>query len=149
MSVLLSIVMLVFGFVLLIKGADFFVDGYASLSLRLPIPGIVIGLTIVALGTSLPELFTSTVAAFKGKSDIAIGNVVGSNIFNMFFTAGVSSVIRSLPFDKSLNFDFFILGSASVFLFLIMFIGKKRSLDRWEAILFLCFYTGYVLFLVL
>ena len=87
--VVLNILILVVGFVALIKGADWFVDGSSALAKRFHVPGLIIGLTIVAIGTSLPELVTSIVAAKKGETGMAIGNVVGSNIFNMMFILGI------------------------------------------------------------
>ncbi|MBU4334149.1 MAG: sodium:calcium antiporter, partial [Candidatus Omnitrophica bacterium] len=103
----------------------------------------------VAIGTSLPELATSVVAAFKKKSDIAIGNVVGSNIFNIFFVLGVSATIRSIPFEVKNNIDILVMLIAHFVLFVSMFTGKKRLIDRWEGILFLVIYVGYIVFLVI
>ncbi|MFZ0390247.1 MAG: calcium/sodium antiporter [Calditrichia bacterium] len=106
-----------------------------------------IGLTLVSIGTSLPELFTSSVAAYRGKNDIAIGNVVGSNIFNILFVLSLSGIIMPLPFETTLNADLLFLSVASVLLFFTMFTGKKRKLDRWEAALFLIIFLGYQVFL--
>ncbi len=108
-----------------------------------------IGLTIVAIGTSFPELFTSAIAAYKNKTDLAIGNVVGSNIFNIFFILGLSAFFRPIPFTPVLNADILILLFASLLLFMTMFTGRKRLLDRWEAVLFLFFYAGYIIFLLI
>lgn len=91
---------LVIGFVLLIKGADFFVDGSAGVAKILRIPGIIIGLTIVAMGTSLPECAVSVTASLSKNNDIAISNVVGSNFFNLLVVCGVCSMIQPLPIDK-------------------------------------------------
>ncbi len=99
---ILALIFLVVGFVLLIKGADFFVDGASSIAKQLRIPSLVIGLTIVAFGTSAPELAVSMSAALKGSNDIAIGNVVGSNIFNLLIVVGVSAVIFPLHVKKSM-----------------------------------------------
>ena len=107
------------------------------------------GLTIIAIGTSLPELVTSAVAAYKNKSDIAIGNIIGSNIFNIFFILGITAVINPLPFPVIMNMDLGILLLASILLFLTMFTGKKRILDRWEAIVFLTLYAGYTGYLII
>jgi len=103
-------------------------------------------LTIVALGTSLPELATSTVAAYKGNADIAVGNVVGSNIFNIFFVLGVSGTINPIPFHGRNNIDIGMVIFASLLLFTFMFTGKKRSIDRWEGILSLVLYGVYLVF---
>lgn len=96
---------LVVGLVLLVKGADWLVDGASKLAKRLGVTDLIIGLTIVALGTSLPELATSVVAAFKHNNDIAIGNVVGSNIFNVFFILGTSAIIKHLPVYPGIEID--------------------------------------------
>jgi cation:H+ antiporter len=99
------------------------------------------GLTIVAVGTSLPELATSAVAAKKRNVEIAVGNVVGSNIFNIFFVLGISSLVKPLPFSMTNNVDIGVVILASLLLFAYMFTGKKRSLDRWEGMIFLIFYV--------
>jgi cation:H+ antiporter len=103
-----------------------------------------IGLTVVAVGTSLPELATSAVAAYKGNADIAIGNVVGSNIFNIFFILGVTAVIHPIPCETSSNVEVLVLIVASLLLFLSMFTGRRRSIDRWEGVLFVCAYLAFV-----
>ena len=108
----------------------------------------IIGLTIVAAGTSLPELATSVVAALKKNNDIAVGNIIGSNIFNIFLILGVSSLVRPLDFDASFNTDLYLLGLGTIVLLLFMFTGKKRKLDRWEAALLLIGYIVYTVKLV-
>ena len=100
--ILVSILVLVVGFVALIKGADWFVDGSSALAKTLHVPGLIIGLTIVALGTSAPELAVSTVAAVQGSNEIAVSNVVGSNIFNLLVVLGVCALIHSVPVDKGI-----------------------------------------------
>ena len=97
--------LLLIGFVLLIKGADFFVEGSSSLAKILKVPSVIIGLTIVAFGTSLPELVTSVTAAKKGNVDIAIGNIVGSNIFNILFVIGTTALICAVPFQSKFMID--------------------------------------------
>ena len=92
MKTILDIILLLVGFVLLIKGADYFVDGSCAVAKRLRVPSIVIGLTIVAVGTSLPELAVSTFAAVKHSNAIALGNVVGSNIFNLLMVIGIKKI---------------------------------------------------------
>jgi cation:H+ antiporter len=94
----------------------------------------------------LPELATSAVAAYKKNADIAVGNVVGSNIFNIFFILGVTAVIHPIPFNVSSNIDLVVLILASIFLFMSMFTGKKRLIDRWEGILFVAVYIGFIWF---
>ncbi len=133
----------------LVGGGKLVVDNAVDIARLLNVSEKVIGLTIVAIGTSLPELFTSAVAAFKGKSDIAMGNIVGSNIFNIFFILAVSSIIRPISFTPQLNVDIVVLIAASVILFLTMFIGNVRKLDRGEALIFLVFYLVYFIFLMI
>lgn len=97
---MLDIIWIIIGFILLVKGADFLVDGASSIAKRFHIPEIVIGLTIVAIGTSMPELVVSVTSALEGHSDIAVGNIVGSNLANMFLILGLCSIIKPLEFKK-------------------------------------------------
>ena len=137
------------GLIMLIFGGKFVVDNAVFLAKNLGISDKTIGLTVVAIGTSLPELFTSAVAAYKKKNDIAVGNVVGSNIFNIFFILGTSTVISPVALPSGFNIDLLVLVAASAFLFFTMFTGKKRVLDRWEAILFVLGYIAYTIFLII
>ena len=107
MNIFIAIALLIVGFVMLTKGADWFVDGSSALAFRLGIPQLVIGLTIVAFGTSLPELVTSIAAARRGNADIAIGNIVGSNVFNILFVAGTSALISPIVFESKFVLDKF------------------------------------------
>ncbi len=132
------------GFVALLVGSTWVVDGAVQLATALGVRQTVIGLTIVAVGTSLPELATSAAAAYRKNAEIAIGNVVGSNIFNIFFILGVSSLIRPIPFEPKANVDIAVTIVASGLLFLCMFTGKRRMLDRWEAAVFLGLYAIYI-----
>jgi cation:H+ antiporter len=130
-------------------GAKWFVDGAVELASILGTSQALIGLTVVAVGTSLPELVTSVMAAFKKNADIAVGNVVGSNIFNIFLILGVSAVIRPLPFSSEMNLDLLIVILASSLLFITMFTGRKRNLlERWEGIIFVVIYIFYLCFLI-
>lgn len=133
----------------LIVGSQFVVIGASGLAGLLGVSQSLIGLTVVALGTSLPELATSAVAAYKKNPEIAVGNVVGSNIFNIFFILGVSAIIRPIPIKAGDNADIGVVIVASILLFLFMFTGRKRMLDRWEAGVFLSLYAGYICFLIL
>lgn len=92
----------------------------------------VIGLTVVAIGTSLPELVTSLVAARKGQNDIAVGNIVGSNIFNIFWVLGVSALIHPIQIQSAAFLDIFVCIGASLFLFFALLIGQKNQLERWQ-----------------
>lgn len=108
----------------------------------------IIGLTIIAAGTSLPELVTSIVAAMKKNSDIAIGNIIGSNIFNILLVLSISSFIKPITFNQNFNPDIIILSGGTLFLFIAMFTGKRRKLDRWESALLLGFYLMYTSYLI-
>lgn len=129
-------------------GGKWIVDGAIVIAKNFGMSESLIGLTIVAVGTSLPELATSAMAAYRRNAEIAVGNVVGSNIFNVFFVLGISSIIKPLPFQIKNNLDIGAVCLSSLLLFLFMFTGKKRSLDRWEGAVFLVLYTAYVVFLV-
>ena len=96
----ISVVLIIFGFILLIKGADFLVDGASNIAKKFHIPEIIIGLTIISIGTSMPELFVSITSALEGHSDMAIGNVLGSNICNLFLILGVSAILNPIAFKK-------------------------------------------------
>ena len=133
----------------LVIGGKWIVDGAVQIADFFNISQSLVGLTIVALGTSLPELATSAVAAYKKQSDIAIGNVVGSNIFNIFWVLGASAVIHPLPFNISLNSDVIMVIFASMVLFTAMFIGKKLIIERWQGVLMIIAYASYIVLLVL
>lgn len=131
----------------LVLGGKLVVDNAVSMAQSLGVSEKIIGLTIVAAGTSLPELATSVVAAYRKNTDIAIGNIIGSNIFNIFLILGVSGLVRPLEFNPSFNTDIYILMGGTIFLFLAMFTGKRKKLDRWEAFILLAtylLYTGYL-----
>jgi cation:H+ antiporter len=142
-------ILMIAGFFGLIVGSRWVVTGAVGLAEKLGVSQSLIGLTIVAVGTSLPELATSAMAAYKKNPDIAIGNVVGSNIFNIFFILGVSSIIRPIPFEAKSNIDVGVAIAASLLLFICMFTGKRRVLDRWEGGVFLVLYAGYIFFLIM
>jgi len=136
------------GLVGLTLGGKFIVDGAIVMAKNLGMSESLIGLTVVAVGTSLPELATSAVAAYRRNVEIAVGNIVGSNIFNVFFVLGMSSIIKPLPFQTRNNLDIGVVILSSLLLFLFMFTGKKRSLDRWEGAVFLVLYAAYIVFLI-
>ena len=136
------------GFCGLIIGGKFVVDNSIEIATSLGVSEKIIGLTIIAAGTSLPELVTSAVAATKKNSDIAIGNVIGSNIFNILLILSVSSFIKPVTFNLNFNLDIAILLGGTLFLFVAMFTGKRKKLDRWEAALLLGFYLVYTTYLV-
>jgi len=144
-----SVLLVMLGLGGLCFGGDWIVEGAVDLALKLGISQSVVGLTIVAVGTSLPELATSAVAAHRGKPDIAVGNVVGSNIFNIFFVLGVSAVIKPIPFNSRSNIDIGVVILASLLLFTFMFTGQKRSIDRWEGVVSLMLYGAYLVFQII
>ncbi|UZD21010.1 calcium/sodium antiporter [Algoriphagus halophytocola] len=132
----------------LIIGGKLVVDNAVSMAQSFGVSEKIIGLTIVAAGTSLPELATSVVASMKKNNDIAIGNIIGSNIFNIFLILGVSALIKPLNYSTPFNTDLYLLVAGTVFLFLAMFTGKRKRLDRWEAAILLLTYLGYTVYLV-
>ncbi|NLH33072.1 MAG: sodium:calcium antiporter, partial [Lentimicrobium sp.] len=99
-------------------------------------------------GTSLPELATSVVATVKKNCDIAVGNIIGSNIFNIFLILSVSSLVRPIKYDISFNNDLYVLAGGTLFLFIAMFTGKRKTLDRWEAMILLIAYIIYILLII-
>lgn len=140
--------LVIFGMAGLIIGGKLVVDNSIDVATQLGVSQKIIGLTIIAAGTSLPELVTSIVAAIKKNSDIAIGNVVGSNIFNILLILSISSLINPVKYNPNFNQDLLILMGGTVFLILAMFTGKRKKLDRWEALLLLSFYLIYTTYLV-
>lgn len=144
----ISLSLIVGGLLLLVAGGRLCVEGAVALARQLDLSEKFIGSTIVAAGTSLPELATSAMAAYRKHSDIAVGNIVGSNIFNIMAILGVSAVIRPAPYPATFNADMYILIGATLLLLLVMFTGKRHRLDRWEAVLMLLGYAGYVSYLL-
>jgi cation:H+ antiporter len=139
---------IVLGFAGLVFGGRLVVTNAIDLAAAYGVSEKIIGLTIVAAGTSLPELATSVVAAYRKNNDIAVGNIVGSNIFNIFLILGVSGMIRPLSFNTSFNADIYLVAAGTLLLFLAMFLGGKKRLDRWEAAILLMVYIGYTFYLV-
>ncbi len=141
------ILIAVVGLVLIVFGSDFTVDAATKIATELGMGTKFIGLTIVALGTSLPELFTSVAAALKGKSDIAIGNIVGSNIFNILFILSLSSIITPINFDPVFLIDSLVAVGAGIFLWATT--AKKKLLTRPAGIVMLLCYAGYFVYLLM
>ncbi|HHW80820.1 MAG TPA: calcium/sodium antiporter [Bacteroidales bacterium] len=140
--------LIILGLAGLIIGGQLVVDNGVKLATLLGISEKIIGLTIIAVGTSLPELLTSVVAALKKNSGIAIGNIIGSNIFNILLILSVSSLIAPIEFHSYFNLDLYILLGGTIFLFLSMFVGKRNRLDRWQSAFLLIFYLVYSGYLV-
>ncbi len=137
------------GLVALSLGGRWVVNGATDIATVIGLSEKMIGLTIVAVGTSLPELFASAIAARKGNSDIAIGNIVGSNIFNILWILGLSSVIKSLPFNSDMNFDLIYLLVITSLMPVLIYVGKKRILDKHEGIFLLVAYFAYFAYLII
>ncbi|MFH0769975.1 MAG: calcium/sodium antiporter [Candidatus Peregrinibacteria bacterium] len=160
-SALVSSCLVLGGLVALVLGGKFAVDGAVTFARILGISETLIGLTIVAAGTSLPELATSTVAAYRGNADIAVGNIVGSNIFNIFFILGVSTLIRPIAFSPAANIDLLVLVATTVLLFFIIHNGslhrrllfwwrqtRDHSIRRWEGAVLLASYAVYLSYII-
>ncbi len=144
-----SFLLIVIGLVALVIGSRVVVENAVKIAHYLGASEKLIGITIVSAGTSLPELVTSVVAAIRKRSDIAIGNIIGSNIFNIFFILGISSIIAPITYNRSFNFDILLLIVSTVLLFVFMFSGKKYKLDRWEAGLLFLGYFAYLVYLII
>jgi cation:H+ antiporter len=141
---------IVVGLGLLVLGSRWLVDGAIEMATALGVSELVIGLTVVAIGTSLPEVATSMLAAFKGERDLAVGNVVGSNIFNIFLVLGVAGLIVPIDIpvpDSALNFDLLVMLAVAVACLPIFFTGGEIA--RWEGGLFIAYFVAYISYLVL
>jgi cation:H+ antiporter len=136
------------GLVGLVLGGSLVVESSTALARSMGLSENLIGLTIVAIGTSLPEIITTIVAARKGQIALAVGGIVGTIIFNIFFALGVTAVIAPLPFNADNITDALFLMFISVLLFIFMFTGKKHKLERWEGIIFVCLYFSYMAFAI-
>jgi len=143
-----TILFIILGLAGLTIGGKLVVTNAIEIARFLKVSEQLIGLTIMAAGTSLPELATSVVAATQKKSDLAVGNIVGSNIFNMFFILAVSSLINPIPYSTVFNVDMITFLIGTVILFVAMFTGEKKILDRWEALILLMFFVFYNMYLV-
>lgn len=147
MSIVLTLVMLVVGFVLLIKGADFFVEGSASAAKKLHIPSLIIGLTVVAMGTSAPECAVSIAAALKGSNAMAISNVVGSNIFNLMVVCGLSALFMPLSIQaKSLKKEFPFSIFAAALMLVLGYVGM--TMGHLDGVILLVFFALFLFVVV-
>lgn len=146
MDIMLQLLLLVVGFVMLVKGSDYFVDGAGSIAARFGIPQLVIGLTVVAMGTSAPEAAISISAAFKGNADITIGNIVGSNILNVLIILGIASIITPVAASKKVvrvDLPFCILVTG-----LLLILGIDGQIALIDGIIFVVIFTGYLVYLL-
>ncbi len=147
---LINIAYLLIGLVLLITGSNLLVTGAVSLAQALGLSELVIGLTIIAIGTSLPELATSLIAAWKGERDIAVGNIVGSNLFNLLAVLGLAGLVspESISVARSaIDFDFPVMMAVMIACLPVFFAGY--SINRWEGALFLGYYVAYTAYLIM
>ena len=147
MPVWKSILFIVLGLGMIVLGSDVTVDSATALARIFGVSERFIALTIVALGTSLPELFTSANAAIKGNADIAVGNILGSNIFNILFILGLTSLIIPVPFESKFLIDTIVAFVAA--LLVLLFSLKSKKLARWAGIIMLVAYAGYFVYLLL
>lgn len=144
----LLILFIILGGAMIVLGSNFTVDSASFIAKKFGMTDRFIGLTIVAFGTSLPELVTSVIAARKGNSDIAIGNIVGSNIFNILFILGTTALITNIPYAMNFNFDAAIALAALVILFVLVS-NKEKTLKRWGGALMLASYAAYFAYIVI
>lgn len=163
MQIFLNIVVLLIGFAALIKGADFFVDGSASVAKRLKVPGVIIGLTIVAMGTSAPELVVSVSAGLSGSNAIAVSNVVGSNIFNLLAVLGICAILKPLPVGQEIkkrDYPLSLLFTLAVFLLAgnLVLSGQCKNIHdmnetagtlfRWNGLVLIAAFILYLLYTI-
>jgi len=141
-----SILLIGLGAFMLFIGGRWIINGTVAVSSLLGISNSEVGLVIIATATSLPELTTSIMAAIRKKAGIAVGNAVGSSIFNIFLVLGLSSMITPLPFDSKSNLDLLALVIANIMLFIFVFTGRGRQIARWEGFIMIAFYLGYMVY---
>ena len=147
-SMLVSVVLLVIGFIFLIKGADMFVDGASKIAAKLNVPLIVIGLTIVAFGTSAPEAAISINSAFQNNAGIAVGNVIGSNILNILLILGIAALFTAVPVKKStFKYEIPFVIIISIILVLLGVLGN--SIDKIDSVIFLVLFAAFFVYLIL
>ena len=142
-SVIISIIMLIGGFFLLIKGADYFVDGSSSLAAKMKIPSLIVGLTIVAMCTSAPELAVSISAAVGGSNSLAVSNVIGSNLFNIMVVLGICSAIKPIATNDSVAKRDYPIAAAAALVFVLFLLDG--TLSRIEAAVFLIAFAAYMI----
>ena len=149
MSAKRALALIIGGLIGLVVGGEVIVKSATSIAQSLGVSDAIIGLTVVALGTSLPELATSCMAAFKKNCDIALGNVIGSNLFNIFFILGTSACVKALPGYHGLEIDAMMAALASLLVILFVYTNKKREIKRWHGALLLLCYAAYLTYRIL
>ena len=140
------LLILLLGLAGVIVSANYLVEGASSIAKKYNVPDIVIGLTIVAIGTSLPELSTSIISIRKGNADLAVGNIVGSNIFNIFWILGLSSIINPIEIGENILPDIAVLILANIVMFIALFSLKRHSIERNEGIIMVMLFVAYMIF---
>ena len=149
MSARRALALIIGGLVGLVVGGEVIVKSATSIAQSLGVSDAIIGLTVVALGTSLPELATSCMAAFKKNCDIALGNVIGSNIFNIFFILGTSACVMPLPGYHGLEIDALMAALGSILVMLFVYLTKKREIKRWHGAILLLTYAAYLAYRII
>ena len=139
-----AILYVIFGVLLLAAGGKVIVEGAVGLAAALGMSSRFIGLTVIAIGTSLPELVTSVVAALRKIPDLSVGNIVGSNIINVFFILGISATIAPLPISAAALLDIICCIIITLLLFLSMFVGQRHMIDRWQGVGLVAIYCAYI-----
>ncbi len=140
----LAVILLIVGLAGLVIGGEMIVRSAVQIATNLGVSEAIIGLTVVALGTSLPELATSAIAAFKKNCDIALGNVIGSNIFNVFFVLGTSATVRPLPAYDGIVLDACVVAAGSILVWLFVKTNRQRQVKRWGGAVLLLVYACYL-----
>ena len=144
-----ALALIIGGLIGLVVGGEVIVKSATSIAHALGVSDAIIGLTVVALGTSLPELATSCMAAFKKNCDIALGNVIGSNIFNIFFILGTSACVKALPGYHGLEIDALMAALGSVLVMLFVYFTKKHEIKRWHGAILLLTYAAYLTYRII
>lgn len=145
----LSALLTVLGILGLFLGGKILVDNAIILARLAGLSESLIGLTVVAVGTSLPEMFTSIIAAWHKQDDIAVGNIIGSNIFNVFWILGLTGTMINMPFNTAVNVDALVALGATGLLFVFMFIGNRSKVDRWQGVILVALYVAYIIYLIM
>ena len=144
---LVSIGLIILGFVLLIKGADFLVEGSSNIAKKFHIPEIIIGLTIVSIGTSMPELFVSTTSSINGYADMSIGNIIGSNLCNLLLILGLSALIRPIKFQRETRLIEMPMCLAVTIIFMI-FCNTAGTIQKSEAIVLIMLFILFIIYTI-
>jgi len=140
--------LIIAGLLGLFFGGKWVVDGAIMIAKKFGLSDFLISATVIAIGTSLPELVTSIIAAIKKEPDLSVGNIIGSNIFNILLVLGITSTIKPIPVTIGLNMDLIFTMVITLYLFLFLFVGKKYKIERWQGILFVILYVLYIVYVI-